>query len=329
MITTRTPYRISFFGGGTDYPGYSSRHGGMVLSSSINKYCYLMVRSLPPFFDHRYRIRYNENELVKKISEIKHPSVRECLKFMEMDECLEIVHTGDIPARSGVGSSSAFTVGLLHALYSLKGEMVTKRKLALDAIHVEQNLIGEPVGSQDQTVAAFGGLNKIEFKKDGNIVVDPVIISKEKLDRIQDCMLFYFTGISRNSMDISEEQIKKTDALTSELDTMKSMVTDAMDVLNGSYQNIDDFGRLLDKSWQVKRGLTDLVSNSTIDSIYEKAMKNGALGGKLCGAGGGGFILIYVTPEKREKVKAALSDYLLVPMKFETLGSHVAFYSWY
>jgi D-glycero-alpha-D-manno-heptose-7-phosphate kinase len=330
MIIARTPFRISFFGGGTDYPVFYKEHGGAVLSTTINKYCYVTCRYLPPFFDHKFRIRYTKREETQTIDEIVHPSVRECLRYMEIerDKGVEIVHTSDIPAMSGIGSSSSFTVCLLNALYALKGKVVTKRSLALDAIHVEQNMIMEPVGSQDQTAAAFGGFNRIEFggKKDG-IFVQTIPINGEKLKYLQSCLLFYFAGFPRYASDISKEQIEQTPKKVNELNLMKEMVDEAINILNGPVELFNEFGKLLHESWILKRTLTKLISNSSIDDIYETAMKSGATGGKLCGAGGGGFMLLFVPPEKQDKVKDSLKDLLLVPFRFENLGSHVIFYS--
>jgi len=328
MIITRTPFRISFFGGGTDYPVFYKEHGGAVLSTTINKYCYITCRYLPPFFDHNFRIRYTNREETKTIDEIVHPSVRECLRFMEIEKGVEIVHSGDIPAMSGIGSSSSFTVGLLNALYALKGQIVTKRKLAFDAIHVEQNLIGEPVGSQDQAAAAFGGLNKIEFgnKKD-EIFVRTIPISDEKLEYLQSCLLFYFTRFPRFASEVSKEQIKNTPQKIKELKLMQEMVDESINILSGPVERFDEFGKLLNESWMLKRGLTKLITNGSIDDIYQTAFNAGAIGGKLCGAGGGGFILLFVPPEHQPKVKEKLKNLLLVPIHFENLGSHIAFYS--
>jgi len=328
MIITRTPFRISFFGGGSDYPVYYQEHGGEVLNTTINQYCYITCRYLPPFFDYKYRIRYSKSELTNTIDEIEHPSVRECLRFCGIEHGVEIVHTSDIPAMSGIGSSSSFTVGLLQALYALKGEMVTKRRLALDAIHVEQNIIQESVGSQDQTAAAFGGFNHIEFggRNDG-IFVQPVILPPEKLRYLQDNLLFYFTGFSRYSSEIAAEQVLNTQQKLSELRRMREMVPEALDILKGPSRGYHEFGRLLHESWMLKRGLTELISNRKIDDIYEVAIQAGALGGKLCGAGGGGFFLFYIPPEKQAQVKEALRHLLLVPMRFENLAAHIVFYA--
>ena len=327
MIITRTPFRISFFGGGTDYPVYYNEHGGSVLSTTINKYCYITCRYLPPFFEHKYSIRYSKKELPNDVAEIQHPSVRECLKFMGIEEGIEMVHTGDIPAMSGVGSSSSFTVGLLNALYALQGKMVTKRKLAIDAIHVEQELIGEYVGSQDQVAAAFGGFNRVNFGGTEGIFAQPITITQEKLKYLQDCLLFYFTGFSRFASDIAEEQIKQTPKKLKELSIMKEMVDEAANVLNGRPDDINDFGKLLHESWKLKRSLTSKISNDRIDEIYETGTRAGASGGKICGAGAGGFIVFFVPPENREKVKESLRDFLYVPFRFETIGTHVVHYS--
>jgi len=327
MIITRTPFRISFFGGGTDYPVYYEEYGGAVLNTTINKYCYITCRYLPPFFDHKYLIRYSKKEMPQTIDEIQHPSVRECLRFMGIDRGIDLVHTGDIPAMSGIGSSSSFTVGLLNTLYALQGKMVTKRKLAFDAIHVEQNLIGEYVGSQDQVAAAFGGFNKIEFGGSEGIFIQPVTIEEQKLQYLQDRMLFYFTGFSRFASDIAREQVENISQKLKELHAMKAMVDEAIEIINGRIEGLDDFGRLLHEAWNIKKGLSCKISNGQIDQIYNAAIAAGALGGKICGAGGGGFILFFVPPENIEKVKETLKSFLLVPIRFENLGSHVIFYS--
>jgi D-glycero-alpha-D-manno-heptose-7-phosphate kinase len=328
MIISRTPFRISFFGGGTDYPIFYRENGGAVLSTTINKYCYIICRYLPPFFEYKFRIRYSSREETQTVDDIIHPSVRECLRYMGIEKGVDIVHNNDIPAMSGIGSSSSFTVGLLNALYALRGEMVTKRQLAFDAIHVEQDLIGEPVGSQDQTAAAFGGFNRIEFggRKDG-IFVQTIPLNDEKLEHLQSCFLFYFTGFQRYASEVSKEQIIQTPQKVKELNLMKEMVDEAIKILNGPVDKFHEFGKLLHESWMLKRKLTKLISNDSIDNIYQTAIKAGAIGGKLCGAGGGGFILLFVPPEKQDKVKDKLKELLLVPIRFENLGSHLVFYS--
>jgi len=327
MIISKTPFRISFFGGGTDYPIWYKKNKGSVLSATINKYCYISSRYLPPFFDYKYRIRYAMREEVQNISEIEHPSVRECLKFLNINEGMEMVHTSDLPALSGIGSSSAFTVGFLNSLYALNGKMVPKKQLALDAIHVEQNLIKENVGSQDQTATAFGGFNRIDFGGAEEINVTPIILSPEKLKLFQDHLMLFFTGFSRLASDIAKEQIKQTPFKGNELSAMRSMVDEAINILCSETRNIEDFGKLLDESWKIKKSLTPLISTSQIDAIYETAMKAGAIGGKLCGAGGGGFILFFAKPEVQPRIKEALKDLLYVPFSFETGGSQIIFNS--
>ncbi|MFA5317021.1 MAG: GHMP kinase [Dehalococcoidales bacterium] len=330
MIISRAPFRISFFGGGTDYPVWYREHGGAVLATSINKYCYVTARYLPPFFNYRYRIRYTEREEVKEISQIKHPSVRECLNHVTPDGGVEIQHNADLPARIGLGSSSTFTVSLLHALYALKGKMVTKRQLAMEAIHLEQDIIKENVGSQDQTSAAFGGLNKITFGGQNQILVEPLTLEADFLDFFQSHLMLFFTGFNRTASDIAEEQIRNTPKRRSELERMLAMVDQAIAILNSGIRNLDDFGRLLGESWMLKRHLTDRITNHDIDDIYETATKAGALGGKLLGAGGGGCILFFVRPEEQAKVRDALSRFsrlLPIPFKFENLGSQIIYYA--
>lgn len=327
MIITRTPFRISFFGGGTDYPVWYREHRGMVLNSTINKYCYVTCRYLPPYFDMKYLIRYSKREEVKKLNDIIHPSVRECLKFLNIEEGIEMVHASDVPARTGIGSSSSFTICLLQSLYSLKGQIVTKRQLALDAINVEQNLIKENVGSQDQVAASFGGFNKIEFGGSQEFYVSPITIKQEKLDFFQDHLMLFFTGLQRNASDIAAVQIDNTPKKKIELKAMMEMVDRAIEILNGDISNIKNFGKLLHESWLLKKSLTKIISNSTIDMIYEAALSAGGIGGKLLGAGGGGFFLIFASPENHPRIKEKLQNLLFVPFRFETLGTQVVLYS--
>lgn len=326
MIISRTPFRISFFGGGTDYPIWYEKNGGAVLSTTINKYCYVTTRYLPPFFNYKYRIRYTFREEVKNILEIKHPSVRECLKFLNIDKGIEMVHTSDLPAMSGIGSSSAFTVGFLHSLYTLNGKIVGKRQLALDAINIEQNLIKEDVGSQDQTIAAFGGFNKIEFGGNEKIKVQSIIISEDKLKLLQKHLMLFFTGLSRNASEVAKEQIKATPLKNKELKLIHQMVDEAISIINKD-GDIKDFGRLLGESWNIKKSLTDKISNNQIDNIYQTGIRAGALGGKLCGAGNGGFMLFFAPPENHPKIKEKLKNLLHVPFRFENSGSQIIFYS--
>ena len=273
MIITRTPFRISFFGGGTDYPAWYNEHGGAVLATSIDKYCYITARYLPPFFDYKYRIRYTKREETQAISEIKHPSVRECLAFLNLDRGVEIQHNSDLPARIGLGSSSSFTVCLLHALYALKGKMITKRQLALESIHIEQNRIKENVGSQDQITAAFGGLNKIEFGAQEQIQIQPITLDVEKLQFFHDHLMLFFTGFSRTASKIAGEQIKKMPGKKKELERMYEMVDEAIGILNSSGSDLTDFGKLMHESWMVKRSLTNKITTPFIDEVYETTIK--------------------------------------------------------
>lgn len=326
MIISRTPFRISFFGGGTDYPQWYREHGGAVLSTTINKYCYISCRYLPPFFKHKYLIRYRMQELVNDVSEIEHPSVRECLKFMGVDEGIEMVHASDLPARSGIGSSSAFTVGFLNALAALGGKMFTKRHLASKAIHVEQNLIQENVGSQDQAATSFGGFNRIDFGGEDEFYVRPMTIGHERRVQLDDCLMLFFTGISRTASEIAQEQVKSIGSHGKEMKMMKQLVDEATEVLNNGSDDFHEFGKLLDETWQIKRSLTDKISPRWVDGIYDDAKKAGALGGKLCGAGGGGFMLLFVPPERQQNVREKLEKTLHVPFHFESLGSQIILY---
>ena len=326
MIITRTPLRISFFGGGTDYPVWYREHGGAVLSTTIDKSCYITCRHMPPFFDYLSRVSYSKVENVLDNGAIEHPSVRSCLQFMGMDEGVEIHHVADLPARTGLGTSSAFTVGLLLGLYALKGQMRDKQSLTADAIHVEQDLLHEAVGAQDQTSAAYGGLNRIDFLQDGSIEVNRILIPESRVADLEQHMLLCFTGFSRIASEIAKEQIKATPQRGNELHTMLQMVKEAEAVLASSASSILDFGRMLHESWRIKRTLTQSITNSNIDEIYETGRSAGALGGKLLGAGGGGFMLFFVPPEQREAVKARLKKLMFVPFSFSTRGSHVVVY---
>jgi len=326
MIISRTPFRVSFFGGGTDYPVWYNENGGAVLGTTIDKYCYITARYLPPFFDYKYRIRYSKREETNTIAEIQHPSVRECLSLLNFDRGVEIQHNSDLPARSGLGSSSSFTVGLLNSLYALKDKMITKRQLTLDAIHVEQQRIKENVGSQDQTLAAFGGFNKIEFNDERKITVQPVIIDSVKLNTLQNCLMLFFTGFSRNASDIAGEQIKTIPKKKKELKSLMGIVDEAVNVLCSENGSLGEFGRLLHENWKIKRDLTSKITRPFIDEIYDAAISAGALGGKLLGAGGGGFMLFFVRTELQHKLKEKLNKLLYVPFRFEDLGSQIIYY---
>ena len=324
MIITRTPFRISFFGGGTDYPTWCDEHGGAVLSVTIDKYCYIMCRYLLPFFKYDYNIRYRLKEITNDLNKIKHPTVRETLKFLNVKRGIEMVHTADLPARAGIGSSSSFTVGFLHAVNALLGKIVTKRQLALDAIYIEQNLIKENIGCQDQAAASFGGFNKIEFGGPNKICVNPISLSKNNIKLLESNLMLFFTGLSRTASNIAKKYIKDLPKKEVELNIMRELVDIAIEALQEN--DLNKFGMLLHESWNVKKRLSNVISNDFIDSVYDFAMKNGALGGKLCGAGAGGFLLLYVPKEKQEKIKVGLKDLLYVPFKFDFLGSQIILY---
>ncbi|HXF67604.1 MAG TPA: kinase [Burkholderiales bacterium] len=326
MIITRTPFRISFFGGGTDYPAWYLRHGGVVLATTIDKYCYISCRYLPPFFEHKYRIVYSKIENVKAIPEIQHPAVKAVLDVYDCRDGLEIHHDGDLPARSGLGSSSSFTVGLINAIMALRGKYISKEELASQAIHVEQQVIREHVGSQDQVSAAFGGFNRIEFRRDGSFDVAPIVLPPERLALLQSHLMLCFTGLARTASEVAKSKIENLDKHAQELDRMKAMVDEAISVLQSRSAPIEDFGRLLHESWMHKRRLSDLVSTGEIDRLYEVARAAGAIGGKLLGAGGGGFLLLFVRPEHQKEVREKLSHLIHVPFRFESSGSRVVLY---
>lgn len=327
MIISRTPFRISFFGGGTDYPAWYRENGGAVLSTAINKYCYITCRYLPPFHNFKHLIRYYKREEAQTVDDIQHPSVRECLKFLEFEQGIDLVHHADLPARSGLGSSSTFTVGLLHALYALKHEMPTKRQLAINAINIEQDRIGENVGSQDQAAAAFGGLNRIEFGGPQEIGVRPLIMRPERFDAMQKYMMLFFTGYPRTASEVAADQIAQIPNKKPNLRQMMQLVDEAESLLLAKEDRLVEFGKLLHDQWMLKREMSSRISTPEIDHIYETGMQAGALGGKLLGAGSGGFMLMFVRPEQQEAVKKALGTLLHVPCRFDTLGSQIIYYS--
>jgi D-glycero-alpha-D-manno-heptose-7-phosphate kinase len=325
MIISRTPYRISFFGGGTDYPAWYLKHGGQVLATTIDKYLYISCRYLPPFFEHRLRLVYSREENTQHANELVHPAAREVLKHVGIDNGLEIHYDGDLPGRSGLGSSSAFTVGLLNALYAYKGQMITKHHLATESIHIEQDLIKETVGSQDQVNAAYGGLNLIQFQPNSDILVKPVTISGKRIRILENNLMLFYTGIMRTAERVAKSYVKDIQAKKKQLVKMHAMVDEAIEILKGG--DLDNFGLLLNETWKEKRSLSKLVSNTRVDEIYAAALSAGALGGKLSGAGGGGFLLLYVPLEKQPDVKEKLSHLLYVPFNFETNGSHIIFFA--
>ncbi|MFA5261441.1 MAG: kinase [Candidatus Omnitrophota bacterium] len=327
MIISRTPFRISFFGGGTDYPAWYGKHKGAVLATTIDKYCYITTRYLPPFFSHKSRIVYTKTELVKKLSEIDHPAVREVLRFLKIHQGIEIHHDGDLPARTGLGSSSSFTVGLLNSLYALKGVMPTKERLAKEAIYIEQEMCRDNVGCQDQVLAAYGGFNFIEFGGANHLQVRRVTFRSDKIKKLENHLMLFFTGFARMASEIAAHQIRNIPKKTAELKTMHQMAYQAIDILNAN--DMLAFGKLLDESWKLKRGLSDKISTPFVDNMYASAKRAGAVGGKLLGAGGGGFLLLCVPPARQKSVREKLKKSLLIPFKFEDLGSQIIFYQPY
>ncbi|HEX4045469.1 MAG TPA: kinase [Gammaproteobacteria bacterium] len=325
MIISRTPYRISFVGGGTDYHTWYQTHGAAVLSVTMNHYCYIKCRILPPFFEHQSRIIWSKIEEVRNHSDIQHPAVKAILDYLQINQGVEISHQGDLPARSGLGSSSAFTVGLLHAMYALRGMMSSKRELACEAIHIERDILKENVGVQDQIATAYGGLNKILVRADGNFEVIPITLPLARTLELQDHLLLFFTGISRTASDIAGDKIKAIPQKQQELHRMQDMVEQAEKILC-SNQDITLFGELLHEAWQLKRQISDKIAPDFINDIYDRARAAGAIGGKLLGAGGGGFMLFFVKPEDKMQLCDALKDLLLVPFNFEPSGSQIIFY---
>jgi D-glycero-alpha-D-manno-heptose-7-phosphate kinase len=323
MIISRTPYRISFFGGGTDYPDWYLKNGGQVLSTTINKYCYITCRYLPPFFSHKHRIVYSQIENVKYLDEINHPAVREVLKDFKINKGLEIHHDGDLPAKSGLGSSSSFTVGLVHALSALLNISITKKKLALKALEIEQSILKEKVGSQDQIAAAYGGLNFIKFNKNSSFSVSPLIISKSKKNDLEKHIILCFTGISRLAPAIASEKLSNIANKTEKFERLSYFTEEGVKILNSTKFTIKDFGKLLTESWKVKKSLASVVSNSRIDEIFNEGLENQAIGGKLLGAGAGGFLMFIVPPNKRDFFMKHMKKYICLPIKFDVEGSFI------
>ncbi len=325
MIITKTPFRMSFFGGGTDIPEFFRENGGAVLSTTFDKYCYVTVRHLPPFFDYTTELVYSKIERVDDLAKLEHPLVRSAMRFADMHE-LRINYESDLPARSGLGTSSSFAVGMLNAFYALKGKYASKKKLADDAIHLERDICAEHGGWQDQIAASFGGFNRINFYDD-KYEVQKVIISPERKKTLNDNLLLFFTGFKRFSSDIQSSTMTTMKEKTAQLKRMLSLVDTAQDVLTDKTKDLDDFGRLLDETWRLKRSTGTKISNGSIDELYMRAIKAGALGGKLLGAGGGGFLLFYVQPEYRQAVLNEMSTLLHVPFEFENGGTRVIYYT--
>lgn len=325
MIITQTPFRMSFFGGGTDFSGFYNEHGGAVLSTTFDKYAYVTVRHLPPFFDYRTHLTYSKEEKVNSIEEIKHPAIRNAMQWLDMHK-IRMTYEADLPARSGLGTSSSFAVGMLEAFYALKGKYADKRKLADDAIYLERTLCAEAGGIQDQIAASFGGFNRIDFSRDG-YTVRPVIMNRERKEELNSHLMLFFTGFSRFSSDIQKGTEKSMKDKTAQLIEMYHLVAEAEKILTDKSISLNEFGKLLDYTWKLKRGISGGISTDSIDEQYAKAINAGALGGKLLGAGGGGFLLFYVPVEKQADVKNALKDQMCVPFKFENDGTKIIYYS--
>lgn len=325
MVITKTPFRMSFFGGGTDMEDYFSKSKGAVLSTTFDKYCFVTVRHLPRFFDYSTHLTYSKMEYVNSYEEIQHPAIRNAMRMLDMHE-IRLTYESDLPARSGLGTSSSFAVGMLNAFYALKGKYVSKKKLADDAIYLERKLCNEAGGWQDQIAASFGGFNRINFSSDGYEVL-PVIISPERKKMLCDNLMMFFTGFTRFSAEVQQtNNICKADKMK-QLTEIYSLVDEAEKVLTDKHTSIDEFGRLLDYTWKLKKATGSAVSTDIIDQFYEKGIKAGALGGKLLGAGGGGFLVFYVQKDKRENVKKALNDLMYIPFEFENGGTQVIHYS--
>lgn len=323
MVIAQAPFRMSFFGGGTDFPAFYEEHGGKVISTSFDKYCYVHVRHLPPFFNYTSEISYSKRERVNSVEEIQHPAIREAMKFLDMRE-LTLTYDADLPARSGLGTSSSFAVAMLMAFYALKGKYVDKKRLAEEAIYLERVLCAESGGVQDQIAAAYGGFNAISFSKDG-FRVDPIVISDERKERFNDSLMLFFTGFSRYSFTIQQEHEKAIHSKEQQLLEMLSLADEAEKILTNG--DLDELGRMLDHTWRLKRGVNSAVTTSQIDEAYEEAIRAGALGGKLLGAGGGGFLLLYVQPEKQRQVRRALHKLKEIPFRFETGGARILYYA--
>lgn len=325
MILSKTPYRISFFGGGTDFPDWYNNFGGQVISSSIDKFCYVSVRDLPPFFKHKYRLVYSNTEEIKFLNQIKHPSIKQTLKYLKNKSSLEIQHIGDLPARSGIGSSSAFTVGLLNSLYNLNDFKPSKRRLAENAIFIEQKMIKENVGSQDQIATAFGGMNLIKFKKNNHFTIKKINISKNNIIDFNKNLILVFTGLQRFSSLVEKEKRKLLSKNEKKLHLTQLLVDEFIKLINSKNNNSNEIGKLFHESWEIKKSLSSAVSNRKINQLYNYAIQSGALGGKILGAGGGGFALFYVPYNRQSKFLKKFEKNIIVPFKFENKGSQILY----
>ena len=326
MIITKTPFRMSFFGGGTDMESFFREYGGAVLSTTFDKYCFVTVRHLPRFFEWITHLTYSVQEYANDIDEIKHPAIRNAMKMLDMHE-IRLIYDADLPARSGLGTSASFAVGMLNAFYCLKGKYADKRKLADEAIYLERVLCQEAGGWQDQIAAAFGGMNRIEFNKDGTYDVRPIIIHPDRKRRLNDNLLMFFTGFTRFSSDMQKANATGYSEKVRQLRQMYALVDEAQKVLENKHSDLDDFGRLLDVTWRLKRQTGAAITTNSIDELYEKGLAAGALGGKLLGAGGGGFLVFYVQTERQSTVMEAMKDLLYVPFRFEDGGTRVVHYT--
>ena len=325
MIITKTPFRMSFFGGGTDMPAFFNEHGGAVISTTFDKFCYVNVRHMPPFHSYISELVHNRFERVNELGEIEHPLIRECMRLHDIHE-IRLTYEGDLPARTGLGTSSTFAVGMLNAFCALKGKMMSKRQLAHEAIHVERDILQEHGGWQDQVAAAYGGLNRIDFK-DGDFSVHPIIISPERKKELDANLLLFYTGVQRFSSEIQADTFAKPVDKTKQLLDMLALVNEAEKILTDKDASLNEFGKLLDITWKLKRGTGSKVSNGSIDELYDIAIKAGALGGKLLGAGGGGFLLFYCEKDRQENLKKALENLMIVPFIFENDGAQVLYYA--
>ncbi|WP_033170663.1 kinase [Selenomonas sp. ND2010] len=326
MIITKTPFRMSFFGGGTDIESFFREHGGAVLSTTFDKYCYVNVRHLPRFFDYSTELAYSKMERVTDVKEINHPAIRNAMKMLDMHE-IRLTYEADLPARSGLGTSSSFAVGMLNAFHCLKGKYTCKKKLADEAIYLERELCQEAGGWQDQIAASFGGMNRIEFNRNGTYDVKPIIIHPDRKRKLNENLLMFFTGFTRFSSEMQKANADGYADKIKQLQQMYDLVDEAEKVLEDKHCNLDDFGRLLDNTWRLKRQTGGAITTDCIDGLYERGKKAGALGGKLLGAGGGGFLVFYVQPEKKAAVMEAMRDLLYVPFTFEDSGTQVIHYA--
>ncbi len=325
MIISKTPFRMSFFGGGTDMPAFFNEHGGAVISTTFDKYCYVNVRHLPPFMPYYSELVYSRIERVNHIDEIEHPAIREAMRMLDIHE-IRLTYEGDLPARTGLGTSSTFAVGMLHAFYALKGKYADKRKLAEDAIILERERCKESGGWQDQIAAAYGGLNRIDFG-DNSFKVSPIIIHPDRKKLLNDNLMLFFTGISRFSSEIQKDTMSQQHDKTRQLKELLSLVNDAQTILEDKHSDMNDFGRLLDHTWKLKRDTGSKISNNEIDDLYQRGLKAGALGGKLLGAGGGGFLLFYVEKDKQQHIINELDELMHVPFELENEGSTIIHYN--